>query len=882
MKPAVGIAAHAAVLPGFYFVSGAIAICYEILWSRYLALQFGISIYGVVVTVAAFMFGLGAGSLGGNRLLCRWRRPLRVFAGLELLVALFALTMPLLFRQLGDAMTALAPLLGRGQWQFLHTLMMLVLLFVPACAMGLGFPAILHAARRQDAAVGRLYGFNALGGVLGALLPLLLLPALGWVAANSAVALVGLALAASAWWYDRRLTLMAPAAVNDDTASGALAWGSLLSYAAVGASALALEIAWTRLFGMVLLRTEYVLAVILASFLSGIALGSLLARRLRQRHWLGVLPVLLCATGLAGLWLYPMFSAWLEATRFASLGGALTVQGGLLFLLTLPVTLVLGAWLPLLTARAGGGARTGALLYGVNSLGAGLGVLVSGWLLVPWLGTSAVVVVALLALLLLGLSWSGDRRWYAALLLLLPLAWPLWSLPPATALLPAALPDSRDLAVTEDAVGITHVIADADGQRLLLSDLQRMDASTAPEAVTLQRNQLRLPLLLHPDPHALLLLGLGTGISASVLNDFPLVDATAVELSAGAIAAAATWFKPVNHGVLDRLHVVRDDARHFLMAASGPYDLILGDLFHPDLAGRGALLSRQQFSRAGQLLAPGGLFVQWLSLNQFDLASLQSVLATFADSFPRNYLFLDGFRVAMVGVREGTIDAAALATRYAALPVAQQQALSGGEGLWTWLGRYLGPIPGVAVPLQDEWAPVIEYRLPRARYAGALDVASVSAWLASQRVSGEQARRQLRIPEAAAGDFDRARQATAQAHQGWLAIFTGGQRAGQIMLQQALQQNAADHWIAAALAQALWDQLAQARRQGADVQQVFGHGEAEVLAAVLKLQSDHPQALKALWRQAQAQGQDAEAAAYRARLQAIAPLDRALGDNITY
>ena len=857
-----------------YFFSGVISICYEVLWSRYLALQFGISIFGVVTTVAAFMFGLGAGSLLGTRYAPRIKRPLLAFAAVELLVAVFALFMPLLFQQLSGLMSVLAPLLSPAQWFGLQAMVALVILFLPACAMGYGFPNILRAAQQHDHVIGRLYGFNAIGGVVGALLPLALLPLFGWLTSNQVIAVAGILVAAAALLLDRRIANPeAVATANFPLTSIA---GSLFAYAAVGASALAMQIAWTRLFGMILLRTEYVLAIILAAFLSGIGAGSLVARWLDKELWFGILPLVLAPAALATLWVFPHFSAWIEVTPFSGMASALLIQGISLFALTFPVTLVLGAWLPLLTRRLGGGNHTGAILYGVNSMGAGLGVLLTGWLLVPWLGSAAVVVLSALSLFALGMVWCNDRRFYFAGLLLVPLSYPLWQLPTASDLLPVALAGGADLYVQEDAVAITHVVAGDDGQRLLLSDLQRMDASTAPEAVTLQKNQLRLPLLLHPHAQSVLLLGLGTGISASVLQVLPDVDGTAVELSAGAIAAAEQWFHPVNGNVMPRLRVVRDDARHYLMASQERYDLILGDLFHPDLVGRGALLSAQQFSRARNLLNSGGMFVQWLSLNQFDVRSLQTVLATFRQSFPVHYLFMDGFRIAMVGARDTPLPLADITAGFARLPQAVQTELSGEEGLWTWLGRFVGTIPELSVPIQDEWAPVIEYQLPRARYEGGLDLVALSDWLQELRLSPEAAALFLDIPELNRTDFLQANRATVQAHQAWRAILRGQNRNGQVMMQQALQMNTRDRWIAGTLAQALWDHLQQVTQSGAGIQQVFGRSQEEVLAAILKLTPEHAGALKASWQLARLAGRETEARQLLLRLRKIAPLDKDL------
>ena len=98
---------------------------------------------------------------------------------------------------------------------------------------------------------------------------------------------------------------------------------------------------------------------------------------------------------------------------------------------------------------------------------------------------------------------------------------------------------SRDLYRYEDAIAITQVIEQNDGQRVLLTDLRRWDASTEPTAVFVQANQARLPLLLHAGPRTVLFLGIGTGISLAGSLPFPDLERSAVELSQGSIEAAA-------------------------------------------------------------------------------------------------------------------------------------------------------------------------------------------------------------------------------------------------------------------------------------------------------------------------------------------------------
>ncbi|HEX22360.1 MAG TPA: spermine synthase, partial [Chromatiales bacterium] len=691
------------------------------------------------------------------------------------------------------------------------------------------------------------------------------------LAGVQSVAVVGLLVAVLAWLASLRLPHAAPMAAQERPP-----WRWLLIYGGIGVAALMLQIGWTRLFGMVLLRTEYVLAVILAIFLIGIGLGSLLARHMWQAWWFSVLPVIACGFALLSLWLLAPLSAWAEQTRFDSLFSALLQQGSAIVSLTLPVTLVLGAWLPLLTRRLGGSHHYGAWLYGANSLGAALGALLAGFLFIPGIGTSATIVSGALLLLVLGLMWAPSRRWWLTVPLMVLLAWPVLQLPPVSALMPAAYARAHSIYTHEDAISITHVIEREDGQRQLLADLRRMDASSDPTSVAAQMNQARLPLLLHPAPRSVLFLGLGTGISAAGSLPFPDLQRSAVELSQGAIAAARDYFTPVNGAVNQQLTLVRDDARHFLLSNTAHFDVIIGDLFHPDLVGRSALLSRQQFQRAYARLSEGGIFVQWLALNQFDTRNLDVVLRTFQRVFPDAVIFVDGFRLALVGSKAGpkagpstaAINAAAMLANLARMTEDVAQRATGGEGAWTWLGRYWGAIPTSEGPVQDEWAPVIEYQLPGARYSGALDLSQLLADLLARRPPLVQAVQDLQVAEHDFPQFERAYAATSLAFRSWVALLRQQPTESQRLLPLAYQANPADRWIGFAMADGILGNM--------DAALARDMTERQVLEAVLRIRPDHTEALRELWQLARDDGELALADEYRARLEKLSPLGRRL------
>ncbi len=858
------------LLVAVYAGTGMTALAYEILWMRMLSLMYGISSFGVVFTVTAFMAGLGLGSLLGTRSAVRFsaRRGLSTLALIEGGLALYAMILPLLLPRLDSFLLHLGAGLPLGSWHALQGAGVLLLLLPAALLMGLAFPMALAGARAFRIDVGIMYGSNALGGAVGAWLPLWLLPALGWRHSLWLTAAVGLFLSFSAWFLSREADTRAED--RHEHGGGASAVRppvpDLLAYALIGASALMFEVLWSRLFGTLLLRTEYVLAVLLFVYLAGIGLGGVLGRRLQAPFWFKSFPLLIATAAIASLYALPLLGQWIAATSFPSFPIALMTQALAITGCTLPVTLLLGAWLPMLNRRfSGGDPSGGGWWYGANSIGGAVGAMLAGFALIPVLGSPMALILAAVLVFAAGMRWAHEPRLWMFLPALLLLAWPVMHWPPVADLLPR-LKDVKDLSVYEDAIALTHVVERADGQRLLLSDLQRMDASSDPLAVVVQKNQSRLPLLLHPGAESILFLGLGTGITASGSLAFPgLRKRVSVELSQGAILAAGTYFRPVNAGILDQMQIIVDDGRRFLRTGMETYDVIVGDLFHPDMAGRANLLSLQQFRRVRARLTDHGVFVQWLALNQFDVRSLKVILATFLKAFGSGHavVFIDGYRLAMVGFKGPPSTVARLMRQHALL----EGDAGGHEGLWTWLGRCWGEIPGKwlqEVPLQDEWSPVIEYALPRVRYEGGVDMIAMWGWLLQWRASDEAVLRFWHADASHRPPLVRARAGSALDVRMWLAELQGDEHKAVAYARLAKRANGKDRWPSILLA----DRMFASLRYGLP----SGLTRRQALMKILDVYPWHEGALREMWLLSQEDGHVSEARRWHDRLAAVAPL----------
>jgi spermidine synthase len=203
-----------------------------------------------------------------------------------------------------------------------------------------------------------------------------------------------------------------------------------------------------------------------------------------------------------------------------------------------------------------------------------------------------------------------------------------------------------------------------------------------------------IPLLLHPNPKRVAFLGLGTAITAGAAVLHPVAEIDAVELLPEVASAARRRFADFNLAVLDdaRTRVVLDDARTFLAAPPGRFDVLVGDLVVPWRAGESALYTREHFEHARAALDEGGLFCQWLPAYQLSVAQFDTIAATFLDVFPRATLWRGDWwqatpTLALIG-HTSDVDPDAVAASVAALRPkidAMSPYLADVAGLWLYL-----------------------------------------------------------------------------------------------------------------------------------------------------------------------------------------------------
>ncbi len=306
-----------------FFLSGLAALIYQTAWMRQFAVVFGTSELAIATVLSAYMAGLAAGAALAGRFLSRIRRPILAYGVLEFLIASGALLVPVGLRLarwlqvqiLGGQ--AAPPDAGGWMQPLLYVVTTFVILFLPTACMGATLPLLVrHAIRRREeigSRVGLLYAINTLGAVIGTIVAgFVLLPRLGLFATTVCGVFINMAVFAVAAW----LTRIGPREHQGDEslhraqelrpADQSIVWfrglGWLLPLMLVsGLVSFTYEVLWSRLLGHVVGGSVHAFATMLATFLTGITLGSMIASRLAWSRQVALWGFLIAQLGTACL-----------------------------------------------------------------------------------------------------------------------------------------------------------------------------------------------------------------------------------------------------------------------------------------------------------------------------------------------------------------------------------------------------------------------------------------------------------------------------------------------------------------------------------------------------------------------------------------------------
>ncbi|MEM7216978.1 MAG: fused MFS/spermidine synthase [Pseudomonadota bacterium] len=678
-----------AVLAGaLFFVSGAAALIYEVLWMKELALLFGNSAQAAAAALAAFFTGIAAGNAYWGRRAATTAQPLRAYGWLEIGVALsaglyfFLLTLyDWLYGALYEALAG-APL----AFVLIKFLLALALFFPAAFFMGGTLPMMAqYLVRRREtlgARAAAVYAINTLGAASGALAAAFLLPRLfgfdtTYAATMGATLLVAaIALLAARRWPAAAVTTPQARGIQSGTASAgtdAPEETTLSALAALsGFATLALQVLWIRMFSQVLHNSVYSYATILSVFLLALAVGGACARLIAKRapEPRATLIVLLTASGLLIAGTPLMFEQLTNSSAYQGGDadfGSYAAQIVWLVTATIGLPVVgLGVLLPYLFKLAEPADRAAGEIVGrlitVNTLAAIAGSIAAGFFLLGTLGLWwSVALIA--GVYLLAAAYLARRA--ASVPIGLRAAPLLSAIALAAVLDPSAFTlvrinaDERSEQLLQVWEGADATVAVVRRNGHLRTKLNNWYALGSTGDVLTQEVQTHLPMQLHPNARRVFYLGLGTGITAGAALSYPVEEVVVAEIAPSVIRASRDYFGDFTAGLFDdeRVRVVAEDGRNVLRGTDQTFDLIISDLFVPWRAGVGSLYSVDHYRRAATRLPSDGLYVQWLPLYQLTDEELGVIARSMLGVFPmvsmwRGNYWADRPVLALIGHKE--------------------------------------------------------------------------------------------------------------------------------------------------------------------------------------------------------------------------------------
>ena len=657
---------RSAAVIGIFILSGAAGLVYEIVWSRQLVLVFGNTTQAVSAILTGFFGGMAIGASLGGRIADRVRSPLRLYGLLELALVAIVLITPLTFGLINDAYRGLYPALEGTPFLALARLLLAVLALAPATIMmGATFPALVrHFTRSAELsqAFGRLYSANTLGAVAGTLLAgLVLIEFAGLSGAlrigalfSGFAGIVALLLARA----DRTAGDLPDArSVPDQRVADAsppipvrIIWLPLVVGFVSGLTSLGYQVTWTRLLTSGTGGLTYVFTVILALFLVGIALGAATYNAFRPRikdpvRLLAISQIAVAVLSVAGLILVISQPRSLDPTH--PLESVRALFGAAVFTV-LPVTVVMGLAFPTASAllrddRGRAGSESG-LLLGVNTTGAIVGSLVIPFVLMPTIGSPAIVVVLALTNAALGIGLALYRR------------------PRRPALAATGLSAAALIVVLATRPGLVVQPNEArmanqgwtlfDSREDEIASVQAGQGANTPElwvagtSMTLLTVDAKLmpilPLIARPDSKRALVVafGMGTAFRSALIAG---LRTDVVEL-VPSVPKMFRYYYPDADQVLanpnGRVHIA--DGRNHLELVDEHFDIIVTDPPPPIQSSGVSVISSLEYYQAGRdHLTDGGVMMQWTPYGTTE-KELKDHIRTFATVFP-NVVAVKGF-----------------------------------------------------------------------------------------------------------------------------------------------------------------------------------------------------------------------------------------------
>ncbi|HWB53690.1 MAG TPA: fused MFS/spermidine synthase [Tepidisphaeraceae bacterium] len=673
---------HGTALVILAFGSGCAALVYEVVWFQLLEFVIGSSAVSLSVLLSVFMGGTCLGSMFAMSFAERARSILRLYAAIELTVAICGISILTVLPHING------PLLGfDGSHLAVRGALAAACLFPPTICMGAELPAVTHCfrdSRERLAWVSYCYAGSLAGGLAGGLLAGFYLLRVfdvnvaTWtaIAINWAVALSALLLSYKSPVGESKQTAQANKLPKAERFADATIYAAV---AFSGAVALSAEIVWTRALSLAFAATVYVFSMVAAAFLLGLAIGSTSAgilirkSKISPRTALGWCQIFSCVgmafaahlltdfipnSSIAGNSAGPWHVLWHESLATLAIVLPCTVAWGMSFPLGL-------ASLDKDEKNLG---QKVAYLYAVNTAGAILGAIGTTCLFAQLVGTQRTVQLAIVISAVAGMSVllsataddakskrpPGRARYAECACIAVGILLLLWDVAPLPGVLIAYGRRSAEWIATSRVADTGHIVYAGEGLDDFVAVSEtgdgamnfhasgKVQASTSPQDMRLQLLLGHLSHFIPEHPSSALVIGCGAGITAGALSIGPGVHRVRiVEIEPLIPQIASRYFAAYNNHVMENpaVSLTMDDGRHFLATTNERFDVISTDLVDPWVKGVATLFTSEFFELERRHLNPGGVVTLYIQLYQSSPDVVKSEIATFLGVFPNSVIW---------------------------------------------------------------------------------------------------------------------------------------------------------------------------------------------------------------------------------------------------
>ena len=750
-----------------FLFSGVASLICEVVWFKQLQFVVGGSTLAVSIVVASFFTGLAIGSFVLGRRADHARGLLSYYAKLEFCLALVSASVTVILSQSSQWIGLFAPLLAVDSPIRTPTMLLVSagLLLPPTVLMGATLPVLTKyvVRRQQDLArqIGMLYGLNTLGASIGCFVTGFFLIGYFGVVQSGLIAsaiylLVSIVAKVASVRYDavaETLSALASSAsgIQNQSVTRWRYGGLAVVVGLMGFTAISYEVLWFRLLTTFSIQSVYAFSGMLSTYLLGLVFGSVICSRLlaSKKELLFVyfarLQLLIAVAGgfslaLLGrsrniLHVVDSFEHWagIADTMFYAFSGVSGFLVLCIVVLLIPATLI-GIAFPLVTElsitrlhRLGTGV---GVLYALSTIGGVFGALLTGFVLLPFLGSQSsfllIIAVTLSLFLLTALANYALRvnftLWREAAVTLAVLAVGFGILGPdylmraQTAFVDASVLEFRE---SEDAtfvvLGYESAITE-NFQQVIVNG--KSYANNSPPGRRYMSALAHLPALIHPNPRSAVVIAMGTGTTVGCLTLHPSIEEIWAVDIAKDVFDIAHHFVPLNHDFLNnpKVRPIVADGRHFLLTSEDRFDVLTFEPPPPHDAGIVNLYSRDFYRIANERLNEDGIVCQWVPLDMPRESLHKMLVKSMMDVFPHVSLWIPNRceGIAIASRNPLSIDVQRLGERLSNPALQEDVAAYGLSGPEQWLATFVACDDVLARYIGDA-SPVTDNR-PRVEY----------------------------------------------------------------------------------------------------------------------------------------------------------------------